>query len=252
MDAIPKGTTNCMVCGNDISYHDHTCKAKCHYCGTEEDAYMCCESAHYVCDRCHATDTLGIIENVCMNTVLKDPILIAEKIMAHPRMSMHGPEHHSLVPAALITAYLNFIGQKDDTKIIEGIKRGKKVSGGFCGYQGACGGGIGTGIAISVLLDATPLTPKERSHANLGTSRTLKAIADAGGARCCKKATRLSLKEGMRYLSELFGINWINEFDTNVECHYGQYNGQCDKYCIYRVDEQNSSFNIPQIRTIDL
>jgi hypothetical protein len=94
-------------------------------------------------------------------------------------------------------------------------------------------------------LGATPLTPKERSHANLGTSRTLKAIADSGGARCCKKATRLSLKEGMEYLSELFGINWINEFNTNVQCHYTQYNEQCDKDCVYRISEHNSSFVIP-------
>ncbi|MEL4305417.1 DUF5714 domain-containing protein [Methanococcoides cohabitans] len=251
MDAIPKGTTNCMVCGNDISYHDHTCKAKCYYCGAEEDTYMCCESAHYVCDKCHSADALEIIESVCMSTNLKNPILIAEKIMAHPKMPMHGPEHHSLVPAALITAYMNYVGQKDYTKIVKGISRGQKVAGGFCGYQGACGGGIGAGIAISVLLDATPLTPEERSHANRGTSRSLEAIADAGGARCCKKATRISLREGMKYLSEMFGINWINECNTNVQCQYTPYNAQCDRDCVYRIaeriglDEQASSFLIP-------
>ena len=40
------------------------------------------------------------------------------------------------------------------------------VPGGWCGSHGACGAGVGVGIAISALTEATPLTGKTRALAN--------------------------------------------------------------------------------------
>lgn len=245
MSETKKETTDCMVCGNDVGYHDRTCKAKCYYCGMEDDVHMCCEEAHYVCDKCHSADALEIIKDVCINTTMTNPLLIAEKIMSHPKIPMHGPEHHSLVPAALIAAFQNLNGEKDAVKILEGIKRGQKVAGGFCGYQGACGGAIGIGIAVSVLMGATPLTPEERSHANMATSKALSGIANAGGARCCKKSTRIALKEGISYLSQIFCVDWTSSLGTIIKCDHSYKNAQCDDNCIYRVNGIGQSFGMP-------
>lgn len=242
MDSENKGKINCLVCGNDVVYLDRPVSVKCHYCGLEEEAYIYCKNDHYVCDKCHANDALEIIENVCLNTDIEDPIEIAEILMEHPKIRMHGPEHHALTPAVLITAYQNYTGQKDQNAILEGIKRGKKVPGGNCGFYGACGGGLGVGIAVSVLLEATPLTPGPRSHASWATSRALKVIADAGGARCCKKAVRISLEEGATYISDLFGIDWGKELDTVIECNYTLHNKECDSNCRYRGKKDEVQF----------
>ncbi|MCK8818014.1 DUF5714 domain-containing protein [Natroniella sulfidigena] len=225
---------DCLICGVEVTYLKQAREVSCYYCGVEEEAYFCCEDGHYVCNQCHAQDALAIIKNTCLVTHAKDPIDIAERLMEHPQISMHGPEHHALVPAVLVTAYQNYVGQQDKKAITEAIKRGQEVPGGYCGLYGACGGGIGAGVAVSILLEATPLTADERSHANWMTAQALEAIADAGGARCCKKATRVALEEGVSYLSDLFDLNWVQELDLDVKCNYIQYNRECDLSCDYR------------------
>jgi hypothetical protein len=227
--------TNCMVCGNKVEYLNEPVTGICQYCGVEEDGYFRCESGHYVCNNCHSKDALEVIKNVCLNTDNVNPAEIAEALMLHPSIHMHGPEHHALIPAVLTTAYLNYAGKDNDGAIIEAIDRGKKVPGGHCGLYGVCGGGTGVGITVSILTNATPLTPGPRSHAMWSTSQTISLIADAGGARCCKKAVRLSLEKGVEYISEMFGINWVNDVDMSVQCTYTGINRDCDDSCKYKI-----------------
>ncbi len=234
IDALCNEKSNCMLCGNRIVHSCQAVTAKCHYCGVEEEAYIQCKDGHYVCNACHSQDALKVIENICLNTDLQNPVTLAEKIMEHPSVHMHGPEHHALVPVALIAAYQNYTGKRKEEDILEAIKRGSKVPGGYCGIYGACGAGIGVGIAVSILLGATPFTPGERSHANWATSSALRCIADAGGARCCKKATRISLRKGVAYLSDVFGLLWYEKVDMAVNCAYTGLNRECDENCEYR------------------
>ncbi|WP_407356317.1 DUF5714 domain-containing protein [Methanolobus sp. WCC5] len=234
IDTLRNEKANCMLCGSDIIHSCETSIAKCHYCGVEEETYIMCKNGHYVCNTCHCRDALKVIENICLNTELQNPIVLAEKIMEHPGVHMHGPEHHSLVPAVLVTTFRNYSGKKKEADILEAIKRGSNVPGGFCGIYGACGAGIGVGIAVCILTEATPYTPVERSHANWATSEALRCIADAGGARCCKKATRVSLEEGVAYLSNIFGLNWYEELNMTVKCNYTKHNKECDLNCGYR------------------
>jgi hypothetical protein len=234
IDALCNEKTNCMLCGNRIIHSWQAVNAKCYYCGAEEEAYIQCKEGHYICSACHVQDSLKVIENICLNTDLQNPVTLAEKIMEHPSVHMHGPEHHALVPAALIAAYQNYTGKKKKEDILEAIKRGSKVPGGYCGIYGACGAGIGVGIAVCILMEATPYTPAERSHANWATSGALRCIADAGGARCCKKATRISLRKGVAYLSEIFGLLWYEKLNMAVKCNYTDLNKECDENCEYR------------------
>ena len=60
-------------------------------------------------------------------------------IMKHPIMSMHGPEHHVMIAAVLVTAYKNMTGKATNEDIKEAIRRGATVPGGYCGLFGAMG-----------------------------------------------------------------------------------------------------------------
>ena len=71
---------------------------------------------------------------------------------------MHGPEHHTMVGMALLTAYRNSDGNIDLKKALaEMSNRGRSVPGGACGFWGACGAGISTGMFLSIVTGSTPL-----------------------------------------------------------------------------------------------
>ncbi len=48
---------------------------------------------------------------------------MAKTIMKHPVMPMHGPEHHAMIAAVLVTAYKNLTGKVTDDDIKEAIRR---------------------------------------------------------------------------------------------------------------------------------
>ena len=57
----------------------------------------------------------SIIE-ACKKETSRDPFEIFFHVAADPSVPMHGPEHHSIVPAVQITAYHNCGGQLDFEK----------------------------------------------------------------------------------------------------------------------------------------
>ena len=57
--------------------------------------------------------------------------------------------------------------------LLEMMNRGKAVPGGACGFWGACGAGISTGMFISIISGATPLKNEPWGLANKMTSKAL-------------------------------------------------------------------------------
>lgn len=57
-------------------------------------------------------------------------------------------------------------GKATDEDIKEAIRRGATVPGGYCGLYGADAAAIATGIALSTIMKATPLSDYERRTAN--------------------------------------------------------------------------------------
>ena len=97
--------------------------------------------------------------------------------MAMPFCHMHGPEHHVMVGAALLTAYKNAGGQIDLTKALhEMYRRGKAVPGGACGFWGACGAGISAGQFVAIATDSTPLAAAPWGLSNQMTAKALESI----------------------------------------------------------------------------
>lgn len=73
---------------------------------------------------------MDTIIGLCLKEESKDPVEIIEKMMALPFCHMHGPEHHVMVGAALLTAYKNAGGDIHlEHTLAEMMNRGKKVPG---------------------------------------------------------------------------------------------------------------------------
>ena len=171
----------CLICGAPLEYLETEVQMECAICHKKENSKTRCVRGHYVCNDCH-TAGLDAIVGLCLNEASKNPVEILEKMMAMPFCHMHGPEHHVMVGAALLTAYKNAGGALDLPKALgEMLNRGKKVPGGACGFWGACGAGISSGMFISIASGSTPLSVEPFALSHKMTAKSLTAIGEIGG-----------------------------------------------------------------------
>ena len=148
----------CLICKAPLEYLKTEEWMECSICGKKEKSKTRCIQGHFVCDECHR-EGLDSILNICLTDHSRSPVEILEKMMDLPFCHMHGPEHHVMVGAALLTAYKNAGGELSlEEALTEMMNRGKSVPGGSCGFWGACGAGISTGMFLSIISGATPLT----------------------------------------------------------------------------------------------
>jgi hypothetical protein len=155
-----------------------------------------------------------------------DPASILEQVMSHSAVPMHGPEHHIIVPAAIIAAVRNSGYPLPEGSVEKAIERASKVPGGWCGLCGDCGAAVGSGIALSVITGATPLTGKPRTLALAATSQALSRMLDEQ-PRCCKRASRIAIQSTVDFLRKNLGIN-LPQCDK-TRCTYSLRNLQCAK-----------------------
>lgn len=214
----------CLICKAPLEYLEADVLMECAICHKQEPSKTRCVNGHYVCNECHTQGLDRIIE-LCMNETSKDPIAIVEKMMALPSCHMHGPEHHVMVGAALLTAYHNAGGElKLSEALMEMMNRGKKVPGGSCGFWGACGAGISSGMFVSILSQSTPLTNEPFALSHKMTAASLGKIGEIGGPRCCKRDSFLSILTAVDFVKEHFGIEMEK---PEVVCRYAALNNQC-------------------------
>ena len=155
-------TTGCLVCGAPLEYFPSQIEMECTYCHKTFMSNARCVNGHFICDSCHEQMGLRVIEDICRHTDSKDPVAIMKKIILSPYIYMHGPEHHVLVGSALLAAYKNAGGELDlDAALEEMRNRGAQVPGGICGLWGTCGAAVSTGIFVSLITGASPLSGKE-------------------------------------------------------------------------------------------
>lgn len=225
--------TGCVICGKDLVYFGSVKKLKCNVCGEEFETNASCIDGHFVCDECHSQPGLLSITSQALTAGSKNPITIATDMMKEKPINMHGPEHHYLIVASLLSAYQNSGGDIDLEKSLHTAEqRSKHVPGGVCGMWGSCGAGIGAGIFVSIITKATPLSVKEWSQANFATAKSLYHIAQNGGPRCCKRNTWLSIMSAVDFTNEIMGIQM--EKPKNMECSFFTKNPTCKKEeCLY-------------------
>ena len=110
--------------------------------------------------------------------------------------------------------------------IPQSLNRGKAVSGGVCGFWGACGAGISAGMFISIISGATPLKNESWGLANKMTSKALDAIGSIGGPRCCKRDSYIAIISAIDYVAENFNIQMEKSV---IKCIHSDKNNQCIK-----------------------
>ncbi|MBU0483666.1 MAG: methyltransferase domain-containing protein [Proteobacteria bacterium] len=211
--------TGCMVCGAALNYLPHEEKTSCHYCGKTKKTNALCANRHFICDDCHQEDGLFTIKLICTETKEQDMISLLNKIRSHPSMPMHGPEHHAIIPGIILATYRNRGGEISRESILAGIERGSKVPGGVCGFWGNCGAATGVGIALSVILNATPLTPKTRQQIQKLTALVLDTIAQTMGSRCCRREAITALQAAADQTEHLLPVKLLAQGDTTCDQH---------------------------------
>lgn len=214
----------CLICKAPLEYLNEDVEMECVLCHKKELSKTRCVNGHYVCNECH-TKGIDSIFGVCLAETSKNPVEIINRMMRLPFCHMHGPEHHIMVGAALLTAYKNAGGGIDLKKALTEIKkRGQSVPGGACGFWGACGAGISSGMFVSIISGSTPLAAAPFGLSNRMTAKALEAIGTVGGPRCCKRDSYLSILAAVDFVKEHFGVEMEK---PEVVCNFSSQNNQC-------------------------
>lgn len=214
----------CLICKAPLEYLEADEPMECAICHKKENSKTRCVKGHYVCNDCH-TSGMDTIIGLCLKETSANPIEVLEKMMAQPFCHMHGPEHHVMVGSALLTAYKNAGGDIDlHQALVEMMNRGKSVPGGACGFWGACGAGISTGMFVSIISKSTPLTVEPFGLSNSMTAKALEQIGAVGGPRCCKRDSYLSILAAIDFVKEHFGVEMEK---PEVVCSHSAQNNQC-------------------------
>ncbi len=231
----------CLICKAPLEYLESDEMMECEICHKRQYSKTRCINGHFVCDECHASG-LDEMVSICLSSKSKNPIQILEEMMSIPACHMHGPEHHAMVGSALLTAYKNVGGDIDlKSALYEMQKRAKQVPGGACGFWGACGAGVSTGMYVSIALKATPLAKEAWGLANQMTARALDKIGKNGGPRCCKRDCYLAIMEAIKFTSENLGVHMQSCQVTCSRCHL---NNQCiqERCPFYKKDKKKVAF----------
>ena len=215
---------NCLICGKPLQYFEQEKMLECRICHKIKPANAACEDGHFVCDECHAGGGAEILDFL-MNSREKDPIALYLQVCGLPSVHLHGPEHHSIVPCVLMTAFCNCGGSVErDLCLQEAWKRGKKIPGGSCGFLGVCGAAAGAGIFASILTEATPLTAEVWDVPQRLTMECLRRMVEVGGPRCCKRTGRIAIEAAADFVGERYGVDMPVSFP---ECIFSGKNREC-------------------------
>ncbi len=214
----------CIICKAPLVYLETDELMECAICHKKENSKTRCVNGHYVCNECHM-EGLDSILSLCLASESKDPVRIIQDMMMLPFCHMHGPEHHVMVGAALLTAYKNAGGELELEKaLVEMMNRGRSVPGGACGFWGACGAGISSGMFVSIVSASTPLSVEPFALSHQMTARSLSAIGEIGGPRCCKRDSYLSILATIDFAAEHFGVQMEK---PEIICSFSAQNNQC-------------------------
>ena len=214
----------CLICKAPLEYLTQDEMMECAICHKQELSKTRCTAGHYVCSEC-PTQGMASIFGLCLSETSRDTIAILEKMMSMPFCHMHGPEHHVMVGAALLTAYKNAVGEVDLPKALQEMySRGKAVPGGACGFWGACGAGVSAGQFVAIATASTPLAVEPWGLSNQMTAKALESIGKVGGPRCCNRDSYLAILAAIAFAAEHLHVH----METSVPvCTRSGQNNQC-------------------------
>lgn len=168
-----------------------------------------------------------IIE-ACLQEKSKNPVEIFNNIAHREFVRIHGPEHHILDGAAILTAFYNAGGRIELYESLNEImKRGLQMPGATCGMWGVCGAVSSMGAALSIIDGTGPLSSDGSWGKHMEfTSNALCSLAQIGGPRCCKRDAFLSFQRAIEHINENYDVQLEA---SNIECGFSEKNEQCIK-----------------------
>ena len=168
------------------------------------------------------------ITEACLKETSKNPVEIFNKLAQKDFVRIHGPEHHVLDGAALLTAFYNAGGNINlPESLNELMKRGLQMPGATCGLWGVCGAVSSMGAALSIIDGTGPLTSDGSWGKHMEfTSKALYSLAQVGGPRCCKRNGFLSFQKAIEFINENYDVTLES---GSIECDFSEKNGQCLK-----------------------
>ena len=168
-----------------------------------------------------------IIE-ACLQEKSKNPVEIFNNIAHKEFVRIHGPEHHILDGAAILTAFFYAGGRIELYESLNEImKRGLQMPGATCGMWGVCGAVSSMGAALSIIDGTGPLSSDDSWGKHMEfTSNALCSLAHVGGPRCCKRDAFLSFQRAIDHINENYDVQLEA---SNIECNFSEKNEQCIK-----------------------
>lgn len=216
----------CLVCNADKLILDEDIAVLCDVCGQAFVSDTTCANGHHICHMCRQKVAREKIIEYCLASKQTNPYALMQELMRLPDTAMHGPEHHLLLTAALLTA-LCIVKDRDDLADLleQANERSLQVPGGACGNWGVCGAAIGAGIFSSIVIEASPYAESEWKSCGQLTAKCAAAISEQGGPRCCKRDSFTAFLEAMQFCNEELQAGFL--IPEEIECEFFINNEEC-------------------------
>ena len=178
------------------------------------------------------------IIKACLQEKSTNPVEIFYNIAQKEFIRIHGPEHHVLDGAALLTAFYNAGGKIDlNESLNELMRRGLQMPGATCGMWGVCGAVTSMGAALSIIDGTSPLSSDGSWGKHMEfTSNALKGLSQLGGPRCCKRDAFISFQEAVRYNVE--AMTEYHVASVNVDVRGVMFDDKNEERPIPQTDER--------------
>ena len=152
---------------------------------------------------------------MCLEEKSTNPIELFQKIANREFVRIHGPEHHILDGAALLTAFYNAGGMVDLPQSLEELmRRGLQMPGATCGQWGVCGAVSSMGAALSIIDGTGPLSADASWGKHMEfTSKALSSLSKVGGPRCCKRDAYLSFQNAIKFINENYEYFCVQDYN---------------------------------------
>lgn len=167
------------------------------------------------------------IIDFCAQETSYDPVEIFEHAAKQAFVRMHGPEHHVLDGACLLTAFHNAGGKMPDlTGALQRLMtEGLRMPGAVCGLWGVCGAVMSIGAALAIIDGTGPLSTDGSWGSHMAfTSDALARLSATGGPRCCKRDAFIALQTAVSYVEERYDVHMpcreiiCDHFPRNPQC----------------------------------
>jgi len=167
-----------------------------------------------------------LIKEACLQEQSTDPVLIFQHLADRDFIRIHGPEHHILDGACILTAFVQAGGKLDLEEALERlIREGLRMPGAACGLWGVCGAVTSIGAALAIIDGTGPLSTDGTWGEHMRfTSGALQRLAQMGGPRCCKRDAFASLSAAVSYLNDHYPVTLPL---SGICCRYFPKNEQC-------------------------